>query len=367
MRETAKRFGVSDVALAKACRRANIPTPERGYWAKKEAGKRVVRPLLPARALGASDELTIGGSTYYRGYGPDEDIDGPEPPAPVFEEALDLIRERVLKTVGKVAAPPLTGRVHVEIRKLLENDDLRRQKQLARGYFSSWDAPRFDDVVGKRKLRILNALFFALSKAGAKPSVGRGNEPSLDVQVGTQHFGLKLELVERRTAASASRGSREPSDSLRLDLVRGGYDGTAMSSWADAPAAKLEVRLQEIAIDIAVAGEVKYREQVIASHEWRLKWRASQREERKRKAAEAARRERERLAELEAAKLDGLLADARSYREAEDIRAYIATVLQRDLPAEDREEVRSWADWALDIADRRDPVKAGRYLRRELR
>ena len=27
-----KRFGISDVGLAKACRRANIPTPDRGYW-----------------------------------------------------------------------------------------------------------------------------------------------------------------------------------------------------------------------------------------------------------------------------------------------------------------------------------------------
>jgi hypothetical protein len=45
----AKRLGISDVGLAKACARANIPTPHRGYWAKLEAGKSSKRPLLPVR------------------------------------------------------------------------------------------------------------------------------------------------------------------------------------------------------------------------------------------------------------------------------------------------------------------------------
>ena len=45
--EVAARFGISDVGLAKACRRAAIPVPPRGYWAKTEAGIFVEQPLLP--------------------------------------------------------------------------------------------------------------------------------------------------------------------------------------------------------------------------------------------------------------------------------------------------------------------------------
>jgi hypothetical protein len=46
--ELAKEYGVSDVALAKACKRRRIPLPGRGYWAKKAAGKPVLeRPPLP--------------------------------------------------------------------------------------------------------------------------------------------------------------------------------------------------------------------------------------------------------------------------------------------------------------------------------
>lgn len=48
MQLLAKRYGVSDVALAKTCRKLLIPLPGRGYWAKKAAGRRVPpRPKLP--------------------------------------------------------------------------------------------------------------------------------------------------------------------------------------------------------------------------------------------------------------------------------------------------------------------------------
>lgn len=33
----AQEIGVSDVGLAKACRKAGIPLPSRGYWAKQSA------------------------------------------------------------------------------------------------------------------------------------------------------------------------------------------------------------------------------------------------------------------------------------------------------------------------------------------
>jgi integrase len=46
----ARRFGISDVGLAKVCRRSDIPSPPRGYWAKVAAGDTVHRPELPERA-----------------------------------------------------------------------------------------------------------------------------------------------------------------------------------------------------------------------------------------------------------------------------------------------------------------------------
>ena len=43
-----RRYGISDVALAKACQRQKVPLPGRGYWNKKIAGRPVQdRPELP--------------------------------------------------------------------------------------------------------------------------------------------------------------------------------------------------------------------------------------------------------------------------------------------------------------------------------
>jgi hypothetical protein len=51
IRKLAPEYGVSDVALAKTCRKLQIPRPGRGYWAKLTAGQRVGRrPPLPLYA-----------------------------------------------------------------------------------------------------------------------------------------------------------------------------------------------------------------------------------------------------------------------------------------------------------------------------
>ena len=45
--KVAKRFGVSDVAVAKACRRHLIPMPRRAFWQRLRAGQRLGRVPLP--------------------------------------------------------------------------------------------------------------------------------------------------------------------------------------------------------------------------------------------------------------------------------------------------------------------------------
>src|SRR5258708_37457864 len=47
--ELAKDFGISDVGLAKRCRRLGVPLPGRGYWARVDAGQKPYRPKLPQR------------------------------------------------------------------------------------------------------------------------------------------------------------------------------------------------------------------------------------------------------------------------------------------------------------------------------
>jgi hypothetical protein len=52
IQHVAKKYGVSDVGLAKVCRKLDIPRPGRGYWAIKAAGKPVPRqPTLPELSI----------------------------------------------------------------------------------------------------------------------------------------------------------------------------------------------------------------------------------------------------------------------------------------------------------------------------
>ena len=44
MKNLAKEYSISDVGLAKVCRKLMIPLPGRGYWAKKEAGQNPKQP-----------------------------------------------------------------------------------------------------------------------------------------------------------------------------------------------------------------------------------------------------------------------------------------------------------------------------------
>jgi site-specific recombinase XerD len=60
--EIAARLGVSDVGLAKLCRRAGIPVPARGYWARTEAGQAVEPVPLQEPPKGLPEWLRIRGA-----------------------------------------------------------------------------------------------------------------------------------------------------------------------------------------------------------------------------------------------------------------------------------------------------------------
>jgi len=57
--ELAKDFGLSDVALAKRCRKLGIPIPGRGYWARVAAGQTPRQPPLKNREEKWPDQSTL--------------------------------------------------------------------------------------------------------------------------------------------------------------------------------------------------------------------------------------------------------------------------------------------------------------------
>ena len=57
--QLAAEWGLSDQGLAKVCRRLRIPRPQRGYWAKKQAGQNPRRPTLPKVREGEAEEILV--------------------------------------------------------------------------------------------------------------------------------------------------------------------------------------------------------------------------------------------------------------------------------------------------------------------
>lgn len=48
----AEEMGISDVAIAKNCKKLNIPKPPPGYWRRVERGYRIRPPKLPPNKPG---------------------------------------------------------------------------------------------------------------------------------------------------------------------------------------------------------------------------------------------------------------------------------------------------------------------------
>jgi len=59
MTQLAREYGLSDVGLAKLCRRHRIPTPPKGYWPKRDRGEASLRRALPVLADTRLDTIKI--------------------------------------------------------------------------------------------------------------------------------------------------------------------------------------------------------------------------------------------------------------------------------------------------------------------
>jgi hypothetical protein len=201
----APRLEISGTGFAKVCRRYDIPVPERGYWARSEAGKEVVKRPLPARGLGMSDTVLIGTEVH-------EPSDvrlarilaEPMPPMPVFDEEMAKVVERVQKLVTSVAVPRTLDRPHALVARLLRDDERRREKQQISGF--SWDAPLFASAFELRRLRIINGLFLALQRFGCRPWIRDRNARDIGVEVGHQNVGFELEAAATRAQVPRARG-----------------------------------------------------------------------------------------------------------------------------------------------------------------
>jgi len=358
-RTMAKRLGISDVGLAKACRRADLLLPPRGYWAKLAAGKSVKKPKLPKRGPGMSDRIVLGRDRW--NWGPDPvDLSTPDPPVPTFDETLEDLGARLRKEIGTVRRTRDLEGAHPRIQKLLDADEQRRTRQ-AESPFPTFDDPVFETSFERRRLRLLNSLLRTLDRVSVTVSIDGREARTLVAHVGDFSVGFTIDAVSVKSASAQPRAVSGPMRSQVMALCGGDQP---IETWTDVEGQPLETRLGDIAVAIVVHGERVCRSSAQHHREWVIKRKAEIAAEERRKEAEQRRLEREWLARLEKARVGRLLAQAKSLREAEEIRAYVSAVRDRQAALDDplgAAEFQQWADWALSQADRIDPVLSGRF------
>ena len=115
----AEDFGLSDVGLAKICERHRVPTPPRGYWARKEAGQKVKQTIFVQVDDAQLDRVEIHSSRH----------ELPEPVRIVVERQRKERAERLRPARPQQATPVSISPVeelHPEIRATAKA--LRRSK-----------------------------------------------------------------------------------------------------------------------------------------------------------------------------------------------------------------------------------------------
>jgi hypothetical protein len=353
--EVAKNMGISDVALGKICKKANIPVPPRGFWAARDAQKRPAQLPLPARGFGQNDTVTIGQErNWYR-----DDLIGDVPPPPEFTESMEAVVQRARQLVGKVAVPRNLDRPHHLVAKLLAKDVVRRQKAAESGYF--WDKPRFEAPAAQRRLRLINSLFLAFSRVGFRPDYGGKEADQLYAHVGDQLVRFAIVPVKRGRQYDSMFGDEAASPRLPLRLViESTMDpppGTG-KEWQDTDKLSLETVISEAVVSILVFAEAHYRGGALFRHR-RLIERKLEQEEAIRKAKELA-EQRKREAELkrQQERRRRLFVQTRNWKQSADVRAFVAAVRKHDKAQLHTADVEAWAAWALAEADALDPLSA---------
>ncbi|WP_427146127.1 hypothetical protein [Rhizobium leguminosarum] len=364
----AAQHEISDVAFAKTCKQHNIPLPPRGHWAKLEAGKKVYRQPLPERALGMPRDVAFGASKWnYYGSAPRNLIELELTPPQPFVETLGEVRAKLAKRVKKVTVSRDLSLAHPVIRKLLEADIPRREKYLASTYRSLYDAPFFDSPFEQRRLRALNALFLCLEKNDARVASSGKNPKEFCARVGLSDVSISIDdpKAERSSWYGGSDIAKAASNPLVVNINRAANVEELQTTWHDKSDDRVETHLTDIAVNVLVAGEHTCRERENSCYQWLLKYKADIIERANREREEAEKAARERRIKEEKARVDRLLSEAKALREAEEIRAYVASVRKLNKNSVDpvpEDELRNWALWALDQADRIDPVRSRRFL-----
>ena len=359
MRDLAARVDISDVGLKKLLRSQGIPTPPQGHWNRVHARRKVDEPPCPMpRGPGGNGRTTL--DSRFRDHVP---VTGPlseEGPFATIRvpEHLSDLRRQEIAAFGRVVVPKDLSRPSPGLARLLKSEAARRDKMASSRW--QWDEPRFDTPLGRRQLHILNGLFRALERRGHKCDAWEDNhELRGRCTIGDETLSLRFGILGRHSTELRSGYHRPARDLPSTTAITLGLDRTLRepltTSWTDVADSPIEKRLGEVCADLVVAAEASFRQSLVEARERqeeRLRW-----EEERRQT---------RLRELSGKRMADLERSGDLLRRAEEIRALVSRVesamLKGSLLDVTSERISGWKSWALDQADRIDPVLSGQVM-----
>ena len=333
MTELAKEFGVSDVGLAKVCKKMEVPRPPRGYWNKVAAGRSVPpKPKLPAPSRKGVPYVVLTPSDQISLNVPDE-----RPEQIPFPDALMdplLLTQRTLNALQR-AKPNEYGVGRAGIKK-------------------HWDI-LVSQEAAERACLVMDTLVKALEARGCQVKVTGDESLETRVTVDGEEFSIGIEEKVRRVDHVATPAEKKrwaaypymidkydhvPTGQLKL-MIKNAYQVHVRKQWADGKVQRLENCLGAFIRNLRIAAKAK--------KAWRAEEERLHQEWKERERREA---ERRRLEHLEKMRIEKISGDISNWEKAQQVKCYVQAMegIQADV-----EGLGEWIAWAKRYADRIDP------------
>lgn len=366
----AAELGISDVALAKTCRRMGIPRPSLGYWARVAAGEKVPRKPLPPAGKGQDRTVTF-------------DITANRQRREAWQASngdLEALATDLAIPGDGAELHPAAQRHSVALRKAKVSED---------GFVSvsGRDLFRCDLTPSSagRLCRALAAMFVELEARGYKFKSGVDQFAGLRVTKGSDDLTIACtegrEQVEREPTAEDKRKpswtwqlkSSRSTGKLSFEVLARGLRGRR--TWTESESKPLEEVLGIVVekVDAAFQNFEEQRQLEIETAKRREAEakRAAEEWERRQKAEserDCKRQHESKLAEIAQIRRDNLSAAAHAWMESGLVRAYVDECERSwHQKGELSLEQEAWIAWAREEATRLcpprypDPATDGRF------
>jgi hypothetical protein len=358
IRHLCQRFGLSDVGLAKTCKRHCIPRPSYGYWAKKAAGGKVKRTPLPK-----CEDDRLKKITFAPGEPKTEEDDGFFDPEIRALYELESQAEPIAVSDTLRSPHPLVARTRDALAGVKPSTWSRDAGLI---YPNRQEGVQLLDVVCSkdtlpRALRLMNALLKGLEDRGYR--IGK---PQRCYHRGTAAIGHGYEFVFRMREPKTRQiqAKKNSWDSqyayvltgeLQLEIDYMIYQSTRI--YRDTVRKKVEDYVRELPLKMLRVIDEYRREEAKRAEEQRRK------DEIRRREAERAERQARREAQLKERRerREELFRTAEQWRRCQTLREFITAVreaaVERAGSRKLHPDTMRWLEWATKTANRSDPIE----------